>query len=59
LPSARARAPQVRQGLQLCLAALGVTCQLRSNFAVPFPINLLLLPLTAFDASLAAAVGLT
>lgn len=48
---------QVRQGLQIGLAALGVYCQLRSNFTVPFPLNLLLLPLSLFDTALAAAVG--
>mgnify|MGYP003684603765 CR=1 FL=1 len=56
--AAGAAEPQLRTALQLGLAALGVAWQWRNSFGVPFPLNVLLLPLSMFEAILIAAVGL-
>lgn len=57
LHAAHTEEPQLRTALQLGLAALGAISQYRNGFGVPFPLSIVLLPLSAFEAILLTAVG--
>jgi hypothetical protein len=58
LSAEKAADPQVRTALQVGLAVLGALSQFYAGFAVPFPLNVVLLPLSVLDGMLVMAVGL-
>lgn len=55
--AARASDSQLKGGLQLALAALGLLSQWRNGFGVPFPLSALLFPLSAVEAIVTTVAG--